>query len=104
MIDAAVCLTPFDAEGEAIEIANNTPYGLSGAIHTTDLDHGAELAKLVDTGMCHVNGPTIADEVIVPFGGRKDSGGHYLGGDWTLNAFTRPKWISVYRGRRVFPF
>jgi acyl-CoA reductase-like NAD-dependent aldehyde dehydrogenase len=98
------CLIPFETEDEAGAIANNTRYGLSGAIHTKDLNHGVELAKRIDTGMIHINDTTIHDEPIVAFGGDKHSGLGRLNGEWSLNEFTTMKWISVHHGRRQFPY
>jgi acyl-CoA reductase-like NAD-dependent aldehyde dehydrogenase len=98
------CLLPFDTEDEAVEIANDTRFGLSGAIHTRDLDHGVELAKRIHTGMIHINDGTIADEPVVPFGGEKQSGLGRMNGEWSLNEFTTLKWISVHRGRAQFPY
>lgn len=104
MFGPVVCLMPFDTEDEAVEIANNTRFGLSGAVHTGNIDRGVELAKRIHTGMIHVNDATIHDEPIVPFGGEKQSGLGRLGGDRSLDEFTTLKWISVNRGRRQFPF
>jgi acyl-CoA reductase-like NAD-dependent aldehyde dehydrogenase len=98
------CLIPFETEDEAVAIANNTRFGLSGAIHTSDLTHGVELAKRIDTGMIHINDTTINDEPIVAFGGDKHSGLGRLNGEWSLNEFTTMKWISVNHGRRQFPY
>ena len=64
----------FDTDDEAVAIANETDYGLSGAVHTKDLARGVRIAKRIHTGMVHVNDATIADEPIVPFGGEKHSG------------------------------
>jgi aldehyde dehydrogenase (NAD+) len=97
------CVMPFDDEDQAVAIANDTPSGLSGAIHTRDLEHGVELAKRIETGMIHINDITIHDEPIVAFGGEKRSGLGRLNGEWSLNEFTTLKWISVHRGRRQFP-
>jgi aldehyde dehydrogenase (NAD+) len=98
------CLVPFDTEDEAVDIANDSRFGLSGAVHTANLDHGVELAKRIHTGMIHINDTTIHDEPIVPFGGEKQSGLGRLNGEWSLEAFTTVKWISVHRGRRQFPY
>jgi acyl-CoA reductase-like NAD-dependent aldehyde dehydrogenase len=98
------CLMPFDTEEEAVSIANDTRFGLSGAIHTRDLNHGVELAKRIQTGMIHINDTTIHDEPIVAFGGEKHSGLGRLNGEWSLNEFTTMKWISVHHGRRQFPY
>ncbi len=97
-------LVPFDGEEEAVRLVNDTPYGLSGAVHTADVERGIAFAKRIDTGMFHVNDGTVHDEPIVPFGGEKHSGVGRLGGDSTLDAFTTQKWISVQHGRSAFPF
>ena len=89
---------------EAIEIANNTRFGLSGAVHTSNLERGVELAKKVHTGMIHVNDLTINDEPIVAFGGEKQSGLGRLNGEWSLEEFTTLKWISVNYGKRILPY
>lgn len=104
MFGPAVCVLPFDTEEEAIAIANNSPYGLSGAIHTRNLEHGAELAKQIDTGMIHVNDGTISDEPTIAFGGEKASGIGRLNGRWALEEFTTLKWVSVQRTPRHYPF
>ncbi|NWO14788.1 aldehyde dehydrogenase family protein [Virgibacillus sp.] len=89
---------------EAISIANDTLYGLSGAIHTRDVERGAELAKQLDTGMIHINDGTINDEPHVAFGGMKNSGLGRLNGEWSLDAFTTFKWISVQHKARNYPY
>lgn len=97
-------LVPFDGEEEAVRIANDTPYGLSGAVHTADVERGVRFARRIDSGMFHVNDGTVHDEPIVPFGGEKHSGVGRLNGDATVEAFTTQKWISVQHGRSRFPF
>ncbi|MEU1402718.1 aldehyde dehydrogenase family protein [Streptomyces sp. NPDC005728] len=99
-----VFLVPFDGEEEAVRLVNDTPYGLSGAVHTGDIERGVAFARQIDTGMFHVNDGTVHDEPIVPFGGEKHSGLGRLNGDTTLEAFTTIKWISVQHGRSGFPF
>ncbi len=99
-----VCVITFETEEEAIEIANNTRFGLSGAVHTSNLERGVELAKKVHTGMIHVNDLTINDEPIVAFGGEKQSGLGRLNGEWSLEEFTTLKWISVNYGQRNLPY
>ncbi|WP_155058075.1 aldehyde dehydrogenase family protein [Streptomyces blattellae] len=97
-------LVPFDGEEEAVRLVNDTPYGLSGAVHTGDIERGVNFAKQIDTGMFHVNDGTVHDEPIVPFGGEKNSGLGRLNGETMLDAFTTMKWISVQHGRSRFPF
>ncbi|MEU3567941.1 aldehyde dehydrogenase family protein [Kitasatospora sp. NPDC036755] len=99
-----VLLVPFDGEDEAVRLANDTPFGLSGAVHTGDVERGVRIAQRIETGMIHVNGGTIADEPGVPFGGEKNSGVGRLNGESTVEAFTTLKWISVQHERAVFPF
>ncbi|MGW4194226.1 aldehyde dehydrogenase family protein [Streptomyces sp. NPDC005004] len=99
-----VFLVPFDGEEEAVRIVNDTPYGLSGAVHTGDIERGVAFARRIDTGMFHVNDGTVHDEPLVPFGGEKHSGLGRLNGETTLEAFTTTKWISVQHGRSGFPF
>ncbi|MEW1909033.1 aldehyde dehydrogenase family protein [Kitasatospora sp. NPDC085895] len=99
-----VVVVPFDGDDQAVEIANDTPFGLSGAVHTGDIERGVRFAQRIDTGMIHINDGTIADEPIVPFGGEKNSGVGRLNGDATVEAFTTVKWISIQHGRSRFPF
>ncbi|MEU3527984.1 aldehyde dehydrogenase family protein [Streptomyces sp. NPDC038707] len=99
-----VFLIPFDGEEDAVRIVNGTPYGLSGAVHTGNIERGVAFAQRIDTGMFHVNDGTVHDEPIVPFGGEKHSGVGRLNGETTLEAFTTVKWISIQHGRSGFPF
>ncbi|WP_424213065.1 aldehyde dehydrogenase family protein [Streptomyces sp. BI20] len=87
-------------EEEAVRVANATPYGLSGAVHTRDVERGIRFAHRIETGMMHVNDSTIADEPLTAFGGEKASGLGRLGGQSTVDAFTTLKWISVRHGAR----
>ena len=103
MFGPAVCVMPFDTPEEAIDIANNSPFGLSGAIHTRNVEYGAEIAKRIDTGMIHVNDGTINDEPLVAFGGEKNSGVGRLNGKWALEEFTTLKWVSVQHEPRQYP-
>ncbi|WP_329560163.1 aldehyde dehydrogenase family protein [Streptomyces uncialis] len=95
-------LLPFDGEDEAVRIANNTPYGLGGAVHTADTERGVSFARRVETGMFHVNDSTIHDDPMVAFGGEKQSGLGRLNGEATVEAFTTWKWISVQHARPPF--
>ena len=49
-----VCVMPFETEAEAVEIANDTSFGLSGAVHTGNVERGVAIAKQIETGMIHV--------------------------------------------------
>jgi len=69
----------------ALELANDTAYGLSSAVLTNDLQFAMKFALELEAGMVHINGPTVHDEVTMPFGGVKDSGNGREGGrgSWT---------------------
>lgn len=99
-----VVLIEFDTDEEAIAIANDTEFGLSGAVHSGDLNRGVQIAKQIHTGMIHVNDATLADEPIVPFGGEKSSGLGRLNGQSSIDELTTLKWISVNHGRRIYPY
>jgi aldehyde dehydrogenase (NAD+) len=100
----AVCVMPFDTPQDAVRIANNSPFGLTGAIITNSLERGAEMAKEIDSGMVHVNDGTVNDEPLVAFGGEKASGTGRLNGRWALEEFSTLKWISVQHAARHYPF
>jgi acyl-CoA reductase-like NAD-dependent aldehyde dehydrogenase len=99
-----IIVLEFDDDQEAIDIANDTDFGLSGAVHTRDIARGVRIAKEIRTGMIHVNDATIADEPIVPFGGEKQSGVGRLNGHSSIDELTSLKWISVNHGRRNYPY
>jgi aldehyde dehydrogenase (NAD+) len=104
MFGPAVCVMPFETAEEAVQIANQSAFGLSGAIHTRNVEYGAELAKQIDSGAIHVNDGTINDEPLVAFGGEKASGVGRLNGKWALEEFTTLKWVSVQHKIRHYPF
>ncbi|MFD0341707.1 aldehyde dehydrogenase family protein [Streptomyces sp. NPDC127117] len=97
-------LIAFDGEDEAVRIANDTPYGLSGAVHTGSTERGVRFARRVVSGMFHVNDSTVQDDPLVAFGGEKSSGLGRLNGEATVDAFTTQRWISIQHGRTAFPF
>ncbi|MFF8709888.1 aldehyde dehydrogenase family protein [Streptomyces sp. NPDC015184] len=97
-------LMAFDGEDDAVRIANDTPYGLSGAVHTRDVERGVRFARRVVSGMFHVNDSTVQDDPLVAFGGEKFSGLGRLNGEATVDAFTTQRWISIQHERAVFPF
>lgn len=97
-------IIPVDGEEEAVRVANDTPYGLAGAVHTADVERGIAVARRIEAGMVHVNDSTVADEPQVPFGGEKHSGLGRLNGPQVVEAFTTTKWVSIQRGRSEFPF
>ena len=96
------CIIRTKSEEEAIRIANDTEYGLSGSVFTKDLYHGMEVAKQIESGMVHVNDQSINDEPHVIFGGEKSSGVGRFNGEWVINKFTTERWISVQSKERKF--
>jgi acyl-CoA reductase-like NAD-dependent aldehyde dehydrogenase len=100
----AVSVMPFETPQDAVRIANNAPFGLTGAIITRNVEVGAELAKEIDSGMIHINDGTVNDEPLVAFGGEKASGTGRLNGRWALEEFSTLKWISVQHTPRHYPF
>ncbi len=62
-----------DGEEDAVRVANDTPYGLAGAVHTADIERGVAFARRIEAGMVHVNDSTVADEPIVPYGGERST-------------------------------
>lgn len=82
-------------EAHAIELANDTEYGLSASVFTRDTARGLRVARQVKSGICHVNGPTVHDEAQMPFGGVKASGYGRFGGKAGIDAFTELRWITI---------
>jgi aldehyde dehydrogenase (NAD+) len=85
---------------EAVRIANDTEYGLSGCIFTGDVYRGMQLAGKMRTGMVHINDQSINDEPNVMFGGVKHSGLGRFNGKWVFEKFTTDRWISVQKEYR----
>ena len=90
-------------EAHAIELANDTEYGLSAAVFTRDIANGLKVARQIQSGICHVNGPTVHDEAQMPFGGMKASGYGRFGGKAGIDAFTELRWITVETQAGHFP-
>ena len=90
-------------EAEAIELANDTEYGLSAAVFTRDITRGLAVARQIKSGICHINGPTVHDEAQMPFGGVKGSGYGRFGGKAGIEAFTELRWITVNTQPGHFP-
>jgi benzaldehyde dehydrogenase (NAD) len=99
-----VSITRVDGVDEAVRLANDSEYGLSAAVFTRDLARGIEVAKRIDSGICHINGPTVHDEAQMPFGGVKASGYGRFGGKAGMDAFTELRWITMQTTPRHYPF
>lgn len=85
----------FSSFDEAVEMANDTIYGLSASIYTRDINKAYVAMRDVVTGIFYVNAPTIGAETHLPFGGTKETGnGHREAGAAALDVFS--EWKSVY--------
>jgi len=91
-----------DAE-DALRIANDTPYGLSSAVFSRDVNKALRIAEKLEFGICHINGATVHDEPQMPFGGEKDSGYGRFGGRAGLDEFTELRWITIRRSPTPYP-
>ncbi len=85
-------IAPFDTEDEAVELANDTEYGLSAYVHTADVDRARRLANRLRAGMIQYNGSSLAQGA--PFGGVKMSGSGREGGVWGIEEFLEVTSIS----------
>jgi benzaldehyde dehydrogenase (NAD) len=91
-------------DGEhAVELANDTQYGLSAAVFTRDIAKGLTIARRIQSGICHVNGPTVHDEPQMPFGGVGASGYGRFGGRQGIDSFTETRWITIETQPGHFP-
>ncbi|WP_374522921.1 aldehyde dehydrogenase [Hydrogenophaga sp.] len=88
----------------AIDCANDNEYGLAAAVFGRDSGRAFEVAKRIESGICHVNGPTVHDEAQMPFGGVKGSGYGRFGGKAGIDAFTELRWITLQTTPRHYPF
>ena len=87
-------VTTFDHEDEAIELANNSTYGLSATVWTNDLWQAHSIANALDVGMVWVN-TWMSRDLNTPFGGVKGSGLGREGGQWSLDFFSEMKNICI---------
>ncbi|MBB1200782.1 aldehyde dehydrogenase [Enterobacteriaceae bacterium 89] len=91
-------------DDELIAIANESEYGLSSAVYSRDTARAWNVAQQLQTGICHINGPTVHDEAQMPFGGCKSSGYGRFGGRAGIHEFTELRWITLQITPRQLPF
>ena len=99
-----VSITRVRTVDEAVALANDTEYGLSAAVFSRDIVKALEVARRIESGICHINGPTVHDEAQMPFGGVKASGYGRFGGKAAIDAFTELRWITIQTAPRRYPF
>jgi vanillin dehydrogenase len=98
-----VSVLRFRGVDEAIRLANDTEYGLSAAVFGRDVARALNVARQIESGICHINGPTVHDEAQMPFGGVKASGYGRFGGKAAIAEFTDLRWITVQSTPRHYP-
>lgn len=86
-----------------LALANDSEFGLSAAIFSRDTQRALALAQRLESGICHINGPTVHDEAQMPFGGVKASGYGSFGSTAAIDAFTQLRWVTVQQGARHYP-
>ncbi len=91
-------------EDEAVRVANDTEYGLSSAVFSSDVQRALAVAARIQSGICHINGPTLNDEAQMPFGGVKGSGYGRFGGKAAIAEFTDLRWITIEDPAQHYPF
>jgi benzaldehyde dehydrogenase (NAD) len=98
-------VTTFRTDEEAIALANQSEYGLVGAVYSRSMSRGLSIAQRIKAGMVHVNDGTLNDEATIPFGGTGLSGnGSRYGGEANLDNFTEWQWVTVRDEPPTFPF
>ena len=83
----------YENEDEAVAIANNSTYGLNGAVFTSDLEHGLSIASRIRTGTVELNGSPAG--LYAPMGGFKNSGIGREQGYEGLDSYTEPRSIGI---------
>lgn len=86
-----------------LRLANDSEFGLSSAIFSRDTGRALALAQRVESGICHINGPTVHDEAQMPFGGVKSSGYGSFGASASVDFFTQLRWVTLQNGPRHYP-
>ena len=90
---------------EAVQVANDTEYGLVAAIQTGSAERGLEIAERLNTGIVHVNDQTLNNDAFAPFGGTGASGnGSRFGSQSSWDEFTQWRWVTSRPQAHGFPF
>jgi aldehyde dehydrogenase (NAD+) len=89
-----LAIIPYEDDDDAVRIANDTPYGLSGYVSSSNLEHARRVASRLRTGMVHINGASL--DSMAPFGGYKQSGNGREWGPYGIEEFLEAKSIFGY--------
>jgi acyl-CoA reductase-like NAD-dependent aldehyde dehydrogenase len=101
----ATVIHPVDSTQAAIDLANDTDYGLTGGVISRDLTAALDVAARVRSGIIHINDQGIADEPMAPFGGVQNTGYGRFGGTAGIASFTEQRWVTIqHSGRPTYPF
>jgi benzaldehyde dehydrogenase (NAD) len=98
-----VGIVAVDGPDDAVRIANDTEYGLAASVFGEDVDAALDVARRIESGICHVNSSSVHDEPQMPFGGVKASGWGRFGGRAALDEFTELRWLTVQELPRQYP-
>jgi salicylaldehyde dehydrogenase len=98
------CVVRAHGVEDAVRLANDTEYGLSAAVFGRDVNRALSVAMRIDSGSCHINGPTVQDEAQAPFGGTKASGYGRFGGRAVIDEFTELRWLTIESPGQHYPF
>ncbi|KAJ7722671.1 Aldehyde/histidinol dehydrogenase [Mycena maculata] len=90
----SVSLIAVASEDEAVAVANDSEYGLNGAVFSRDLARALRVARKLECGNVHINSMTVHDEATLPHGGVKSSGWGRFNGQWGIEEFLRIKTIT----------
>lgn len=97
-------VVPFDDDDDAVRLANDSEYGLSMAIVSSNVGRALKIGERLRTGLLHINDQTVNDEVINPFGGVGASGnGTSIGGPANGKEFTQWQWLTVKGEAPAYP-
>lgn len=91
-------------EQHALQLANDSNFGLSSAVFTGNTERGLRFARGIRAGMTHINDIPVNDEPHVAFGGEKSSGLGRFNGEWAIEELTTDQWVSVQSSPRQYPF
>lgn len=99
-----VSITTFSTDAQAIALANDTEYGLSAGVHTSNIGRGMTIAEQLNVGLVHVNDQTVNDDGTMPMGGRGASGnGSRHGGPANWDEFTQWQWTTIRNKAPAYP-
>lgn len=89
---------------EAIDVANDSAYGLSSGVYGNDVNRALAVAMELEYGSVHVNGSTVQNEAQAPYGGTKNSGYGRFDGRAVIDEFTELKWVTIEPYEQQYPF